>query len=564
MFDNKHPNPIFSRINFEELKNEWKFSFNETEWLDINVPFCPESKLSGIGYTDFIPLCYYKRQFNCDKQDGKRTILHFGAVDYEAKLSINGVHVGSHQGGFTPFEFDVTDFCLQGKNELFLTVADCLKGVPSGKQSAKKQSYGCFYTRTTGIWQPVWIERVPENRVEFIQFSPSIEKQSVKTKVLVSGKGNIKIKIFFDGREVGAYEGFMDKNAEYEIPFQEKHIWSIGAGNLYDVKVCYEEDEVFTYFGLREVRYEGYKFQLNGENCYQKFVLDQGYNPEGIYTQITDEEKKRDIALAVRLGFNGSRLHQKVFDPRFLYLCDKQGYMAWGEFPSWGIDYSSMESLDVFLKEWREVLVRDVNHPSIITWCPLNECWILFGVRIPEYIDAIYRFTKEFDSTRPVVDVSGGYHSYQTDLYDFHCYENLDNLKKYLDNLEQNDVLDVPLLYLENEKLRYQKGMPVSISECGGFSYCENAHDVNTINEGAVQAEECWGYGNGVGNSDSFLARYSALIKLFSEYSKISGFCYTQLYDVEQECNGFYYYDRSNKFTEEEKDKIKKLNDSLK
>ena len=206
MFENKHPNPIFSRKNFEELRNEWEFSFNETEWLDINVPFCPESELSGIGYTDFIPICYYKRIFNCNKEDGKRTILHFGAVDYESKLSINGVYVGSHRGGFTPFEFDVTDFCRQGKNELLLTVTDCLQGVPTGKQSTKKQSYGCFYTRTTGIWQPVWIERVPENRVKFIQFSPSIEKQSVKTKVLVSGEGNIKIKILFDDREVGGYE----------------------------------------------------------------------------------------------------------------------------------------------------------------------------------------------------------------------------------------------------------------------------------------------------------------------------------------------------------------------
>lgn len=315
-----------------------------------------------------------------------------------------------------------------------------------------------------------------------------------------------------------------------------------------------------TYFGLREVRYDGYKFLLNDAETYQKFVLDQGYYPDGIYTAPNVESMQKDIDLGLRLGFNGARLHQKVFDPRFLYLCDKAGYMVWGEFPSWGVDYSNTKCLGQFLSEWEEAVMRDFNHPSIITWCPLNEVWGADDKRKKrdvKCVDAIYAFTKTLDPTRPVVDASGGHHGKTTDLFDFHCYKSVRELKEYLDRIQQEDIVAIPLLDCEGEPSSYRKGMPLNLSECGGISFgfvgAESATET-------ANRENAWGYGKGETDGDAFVERYRELIELIYRYDKLSGFCYTQLYDIEQEQNGFYYYDRTDKLTERQKDLICQIN----
>lgn len=557
-------NPVFKRELTEDLCDGWSFSFDGKTFRDVRVPFCPESELSGIGYKGFIRECFYKKTFTV-KDNRLRAVLHFGAVDNEAIVYVNGHYVGSHKGGFTPFSFDVSDFITVGENTLELTVHDLNVGF-FGKQSYKEKSFGCFYTRTTGIWQPVWLEYRPENYIKQIKFFPDIHIPSVGAELTVEGKGEYEITVSFDGKKVGGASGRIDYKTRVNIPLSEKHLWDLGRGDLYEVSISFGCDRVTSYFGLREVRYEGYRFLLNDREVFQKLVLDQGFYPDGIYTAKSVEEMQRDIDISLRLGFNGARLHQKVFDPRFLYLCDKAGYIVWGEFPSWGGDYSSMSCVGQFLSEWEECMARDFNHPSIVTWCPLNEVWGAWEdplkKRDVRVVETIYDFTKSYDNTRPAVDASGGHHGERTDLFDFHCYETCDKLREYLDRLENGGVLNVPLLYPSGEEITYRGGMPVNISECGGIAFGGFAKEgwTYTVNEGAVTAESEWGYGKGETDGKAFVERYRQLVELLFKYKKLSGFCYTQLYDVEQERNGFYRYDRSDKLTDEEKEEIRKIN----
>ena len=556
------PNPIKYRESTVLMNDGWDFSLNGEDWQSINVPYCPQSKLSGVAYEGMIRQCFYRKTIHYEPSDDQ-VLIHFGAVDYRAILSINGNYVGAHTGGFTPFEFDIKSYLVEGANTVLLTVYDENFNIPSGKQTYKEKSFGCFYTRTTGIWQPVWLEYVPQERIRDFCFYPHVEECSVGIDLWTHGEGCYDIKVFFEGQEVGHAAGEIAYRAKVEIPLSEKHLWDVGQGNLYDVTIGFEKDAVQTYFGLREVTYAGNRFLINGKEVFQKLVLNQGYYPEGLYTAATDEERKRDIDLAIKLGFNGSRLHQKVFDPRFLYFCDKAGHMVWGEFPSWGIDYSTMDSLGQFLNEWQETMKRDFNHPSIIHWCPLNEVW--GDVNLPKkkpdmrIIRLIYQYTKEYDPTRPCVDVSGGYHSNSTDLFDFHCYESTGQIQKYLSVLEMHDRIEDPLGACEGLSTPYVAGQPVNLSEYGGFSFghVQECNDsVSEVNEGAVQSESSWGYGRGETDGDAFVDRFCVLTSTLLNCKKLSGYCYTQLYDIEQEVNGFYYYDRSDKLTEEQKKRI--------
>ena len=564
----KNFNPSFVRENTEEIGGIWQFSLDKKSWRDIRVPYAPQSVLSGIGYTDFIPECYYKKSFTV-KKTGERILLHFGAVDYRALVYINGKFAVEHEGGFTPFETDITDLCADGENELALTVYDQTQDIPFGKQSYKQNSFGCFYTRTTGIWQPVWLEFVPENRVKEFYFTPDVKTCALGVDLLVTQKGSYEIEVFLDNKKVGYASGDIQYRASVTIPLQEKKLWSVGNGNLYEVKIKYGKDTVFSYFGLRQVQYDGYKFLINGEEVFQNLVLDQGFYPDGIYTAPSIDAMQKDINLALDLGFNGARLHQKVFDPRFLYLCDKAGYMVWGEFPSWGVDFSNVNYLGKFLAQWQEVLRRDFNHPSIVTWCPLNEVWGAWedNAKRPDlrFVDGVYDFTKTLDITRPCVDVSGGIHGRASDLYDFHSYEAVENIQKYLEEFNDEEKLKSGTLYFENRTGKYIRGLPINLSEYGGIAFgygYKGGGMADAGGEEAVQSEESWGYGKGATDGDNFVERFRALVETVFRCQKLSGVCYTQLYDVEQEQNGFYYYDRSDKLTKEQKAEIKKINQS--
>ena len=554
----EHPNPQFMRKQFTSLNGKWLFSAPVLgpQPREILVPFCPESKLSGIGYTDFIGECEYRRTFSAEvPREGERVFLHFGAVDYEATVFVNGEKAGTHRGGYTPFSLDITSLIKSGDNELRVKATHNVSAnLPSGKQSKQRDSFGCFYTRVTGIWQSVWLERTPADYIKKVCFFPDAQNGSVDIRLCVEGCGKAEIDILYEGEPAGHAEGEVCARRTFSVPLKVSRLWEPGNGRLYDVVLRYGGDEVKSYFGLRDVRFEGMKFLLNGKSVFQRFVLDQGYYPEGLYTAPDESSMIRDIELAMRLGFNGARLHQKIFEPRFLYHCDRLGFMVWGEFPGWGVEYDDLRALGPVVGEWTEAVERDFNHPSIVTWCPLNETWENLDdprkVRDVRFVDAMYAITKVLDPTRPCVDVSGGFHGHKTDLYDFHDYLDPVTLEKHLEALERKDELIMDKVYAPDfageAHLRYPSGTPTCASEYGGMSYSET-------NSGG------WGYRTCSGEEE-FVDNYIRLTSRLLDCGKLSGFCYTQLYDVEQEQNGLLRYDRRFKFSQEAMDRIADCN----
>ena len=551
----EHPKPQFMRESWENLNGEWQFEIDVTATGDarglfergkalndtIIVPFCPESSLSGINHKDFMDGVWYKKTLAIRK-NGKRVRLHFGAADYLTTVYINGKVAGKHEGGYTSFYVDITDHIDENDSETEICVF-CYDDVrshvqPRGKQCFGFYSSGCLYTRTTGIWQTVWLEYVPENRVEWVKYYPNINDGTVTVRASLTGMDDFTLSASFEGKMMGEYTC---KNAAGEIfftvPLKEKHLWDLGQGNLYDVDITFGEDKVKSYFGLRQVRMDGMRFMLNDRSVFQRLVLDQGYYPDGIYTAPDDSALIRDIEISMNAGFNGARLHEKVFEERFLYHADRLGYMVWGEFGDWGIDHTSPEAIHYVLPQWIEAVERDFNHPSIIGWCPLNEVWDLRN-KIPylKNVENIYLATKAIDSTRPCIDVSGGFHT-KTDIYCVHDYEqDGETYRKNYEPFKTSDELWDRRTFLNPMYKGRQeyKGEPVMVSEYGGTAYC--------LNQGA------WGYGKDVNTPEKFYEIFRGTTEVILNHLKIFGLCYTQLTDVEQEQNGIYKFDRSEKF----------------
>ena len=572
----EHPNPQSERDNYECLNGTWDFCYgkvsgkeNCTLDLKIEVPFCPESEMSGIHNTDFITDCVYSREIDVQQSDlDGRLVLHFGAVDYKAEVYVNGVKAGEHTGGYTAFEIEITPFVKAGKNRITVAVHDDITdNVPSGKQSRKRQSFGCFYTRVTGIWQTVWLERTPKAYIKQVKVFPNIADGSVRVNLITEGKAATEITVYYGGKVVGTAAGNGYYRHGYEIKLSETHLWDIGCGNLYDVKIKFGDDEVKSYFGLREVKFEGRKFFLNGKSVFQRLVLDQGYYANGLYTAPRIEDFQRDILLARNLGFNGLRLHQKVFDQRYLYECDRSGVMVWGEYASWGVRYEDLEALGTFIAEWTETVEQHFNHPSIVIWCPLNEAWNNLDDEGKErdirFIESVYQTTKMIDSTRPCVDVSGGYHGKYTDLFDFHCYNGAEDIAGYIEAIEKRGELVMDTLY-DKEAVRegtvWDGKMPIHASEYGGFAYSKGGK-VNGLqcSVPCVQEQSAWGY-SACADEDNFVEQYIKITEQFLGCDKICGFCYTQLYDVEQEQNGLYTDERIAKFSQSASERIKECN----
>ena len=550
----EHPMPQWERNDWINLNGTWEFEFDfgvsaqerklyESENKlagEIVVPFCPESKLSGIAYTDFINAVCYRKVVTLEEKDMTgRLILHFGAVDYEAFVYINGILAGKHKGGYTPFSIDITEYVSEGDNTIFVYAKDDVRSgkQPKGKQANKYYSSGCDYTRTTGIWQTVWLEKFPENYIKDAKYYPDIHDGSLTVVGHTCGNGEVTVSASFAGKNVGMAT-VKSRGGLFKayIKLSELHFWEVGEGNLYDLEFIFGEDKVKSYFGLREVYLDGMKFMLNDKSVFQRLVLDQGFYPDGIYTAPTEEDLVKDIKLSLDAGFNGARLHQKVFEPRFLYHCDRMGYIVWGEHGNWGLNYHDGQAVEIFLNEWAEEIERDFNHPSIIGWCPFNETWGYIESRARNtLLSTIYKYTKAVDITRPVIDTSGNYHVV-TDIYDVHDYEqNPEIFKTHYDVFANGGALHDQVLV--NHPSDYQKysGEPVFISEYGGIQWNTNG------NTG-------WGYGTAPKTPEEFIERYRGLTNAILDNPKFFGFCYTQLYDIEQEINGLYTYERIPKF----------------
>jgi hypothetical protein len=546
----EHPRPDLMRTAWLNLNGIWEFAETDDESQDFStvplpdkivVPFCRESKLSGLEHKGFIKYVWYRRSFTIPSEwSGKRVLLHFGACDWEAQVWVNGQSVGSHRGGSTPFTFDITSALVdKGENTVLLKVYDDhrtgLQG--SGKQSERVESYGCMYTRTTGIWQTVWLEAVPQTYIENYYSVGDPVNGKVALHVCVHGPR--------DGVTIEA-QAYAEKLpvAKASVPVEwgqsqlllnltEKHPWSVEDPFLYTLKLRLVKDgkafdEVESYFGLRKVEIQGRVILLNGKPVFQRLVLDQGFYPEGIWTAPSDAALEQDIKMSQAVGFNGARLHQKVFEPRFLYHADRLGYLVWGEYPNWGLRYQEAGIDEPLIREWQDILGRDRNHPAIIGWCPFNET-------PPEALriqNIILDLTRRIDPTRPLLDSSGWTHTHlNADVCDAHDYNQdpvtykakWDNFFKFTGWL--------PPAY--NTDLRHGKGKPFFVSEFGGIGW--------TIGEG-------WGYGNSPKTLEEFYQRFEGLVNANLDNPNFLGYCYTQLTDVEQERNGIYTYTREPKF----------------
>lgn len=537
MLRKEHPNPQFLREEWENLNGTWEFDFDfgrsaierkfyETELSKkIEVPFCPESKLSGIEYKDFMPAVIYRRAFRVPEDwKGGRVFLHFGAVDYFSNVFINSVSVGTHTGGYTPFRFDVTDYLKDGENILALYAEDDARPMtqPRGKQATKFYSSGCDYTRTTGIWQTVYLEHTPEDYIENFKFYPDPEKGILRYLIKTTAPGEIKINTSFEGKDTGSVTERTGGTLRGEIKLSETHLWEIGKGGIYDAEIIFGDDKVKTYFGLSDPHMEGKKFILNGKSVFQRLVLDQGFYPDGIYTAPTEEDLIKDIKLSMDAGFNGARLHEKVFEPRFLYHADRLGYMVWGEYPNWGFDLNRFD-IEPFMINWREAMERDFNHPSLVGWCPFNETWGTdHNQKAIASVSAVYKMTKDLDPSRPVIDTSGLIHTSESDIFDIHDYEqNVEKFASHYEKLSEGIVKDVN--YADG-----YKGGPMFVSEYGGIG---------------LKSDSGWSYGEAPEDAPALIRRYDGLTTCLLDNPDIFAFCYTQLYDIEQEINGLYTYD---------------------
>jgi beta-galactosidase/beta-glucuronidase len=542
----EHPRPDAFRTNWLCLNGKWQFEIDDQNdgaarglesgknlGSEITVPFCPESKLSGVGHYGFMKHTWYRRLFEIPPaMAGKRILLHFGAVDYSATVRVNKQLVGTHIGGSVPFDFDITKDLRDEGNELAVHVFhDVASGCePTGKQT-HTVSEGCVYTRTTGIWQPVWLEAVGTTYVKDFVVSPDPDWSRVLLTVFLDGNdAGLKLtgEAYADGKRVGSDTTTVSGLEQHLIiNLSEKKLWEPGAAFLYDLKLTLNRgetnvDELSSYFALRTVSIDGRSMLINGKRVFQRLILDQGFYPEGVWTAPSDAELKADIERSMAAGFNGARLHQKVFEPRYLYWADKLGYLVWGEFPNWGFNYKP-ENYENFTNEWREEVLRDRNHPAIIGWCPFNETPREAG----ELQQIIWRQTKALDPSRPIIESSGWLHTItDPEVLDDHDY-NQDPVafaKRWTDFFGAN---------ADPAKKSGDRGIPFMVSEFGGIGWA---------------TEGGWGYGNGPKSLDEFYSRYEGLTAALLGNPNLFGFCYTQLTDVEQEHNGLYYYDRRPKF----------------
>ncbi|MBD3414483.1 MAG: beta-glucuronidase [Candidatus Aminicenantes bacterium] len=556
----EHPRPQFVRETWLNLNGEWSFTFDfglsgkqrgfqNTDRFKrtILVPFCPESKLSGIEYKDFINAVWYQRNVTLPESwAGKIISLHFGAVDYASEVFVDGQSVGKHWGGTSSFDLDITPFVEPGSTHSLVVCAfdDVRSSVqPAGKQCPDFNSRGCHYTRTTGIWQTVWLEAVSPYGLKSCHIIPDIDQEKFTViPRFFETKDDLNLRITVQKKKQTVQQDSFaaSQGSPISIEISNPRLWSLEDPFLYELilEVLDQKgkvlDQVKSYVGMRKIHTKGNRIYLNNQPIYLRLVLDQGFYPEGIWTAPSDEALKKDILLSKKAGFNGARLHQKVFEERFHFWADRLGYLTWGESSSWGLDVTSGEAARNFLTEWSDIIVRDRNHPSIIAWTPFNETW-RGGERLERLLTETYDLTKILDPTRPINDASGGIHI-KTDLWTEHTYEqNPEKLQHLLAPSEEKKIWT-----RNSEQNSTYQGQPYLIDEYGGIKWIPSAQQQHS--------EDSWGYGDDPKTPEEFYTRLEALTDVILSLEHICGFCYTQLTDIEQEQNGIYNYDRTEKF----------------
>ncbi len=565
----EYPRPQFVRQDWLNLNGTWTYELDPGDSglerdlqlskgfnREILVPFCLESELSGAGHKDFTEQMFYHRKITVPEAwRGRKILLHFGGVDYECTGFLDGQKIGYHFGGSASFFFDITEYARYGEEQdLVLYVRDHLRirEQPAGKQCTGYKSRGCNYTRTTGIWQTVWMEPVSVSGLKKCRIIPDLDNASFSFQPEFFGESrNLrwKIQILAEGKTVAEGEFSALSGMTQVLKVSELRTWSPEDPFLYDIvfEVIQDgitADRVESYAGMRKIHIEGNKCYLNNQEIFFRLVLDQGFYRTGIWTAPSDADLKKDIELSMAAGFNGARLHQKVFEPRFHYWADKLGYLTWGESPSWGLCFSNFQryedpvcwrSVFNFLHEWREIMDRDFNSPSIIVWTPLNETWCSGDAPLfRKIMTEVYDQTKSFDPTRPCNECSG-YHHAKTDFWTVHLYrKTADELKK---------AMETKPVFMQDAELEQEAyhGQPFINDEFGGFLYLPPEKTSRF-------ADNTWGYyGIEIKTPEEFAAKIKEQVYYMSHLESCAGFCYTQLTDVEQEQNGVLTYDREPK-----------------
>jgi beta-galactosidase/beta-glucuronidase len=565
-----YPRPQLQRGAWYSLNGSWDFALDpnavwrgadEVDWSDrILVPFAPEAPASGIGHTGFFRACWYR--LRCElppRRAGERWLLHFGAVDYRATVWVNGAYAGEHEGGYTPFSFDISDLVTGSSCEIVVRAEDDPQDLakPRGKQDWQLEPHSIWYPRTSGIWQTVWIESVPRTRIAHVAFTPNFARWEVGLEVWLEGDSRPDLRVgvrLRNGDAILAADTYKVVSGEVHRGIalsdpgiddsRNELLWSPHAPNLIDVHIeLWGErgeliDQVRSYMALRSATVQGDRFLLNGRPYLLRMVLDQGYWPDGGLTAPDDAALRRDVELAREMGFNGVRKHQKIEDPRFLYWADTLGLVVWEEMPSaYRFTRQSVERLS---RQWTDVIQRDYSHPCIIAWVPINESW---GVpNLPEnprerhYVQALYHLTRTLDPTRPVIG-NDGWESVATDIIGIHDYDDQPAriAKRYhadevLPRLFKRERPGGRLLVLEGPA---QPDYPLMLSEFGGIAL---ARPDSTV----------WGY-TMCRTPEEFARQYERLLQVVRNLALLAGFCYTQFSDTYQEANGLLYADRTPK-----------------
>ncbi|WP_163538456.1 sugar-binding domain-containing protein [Gracilibacillus sp. YIM 98692] len=581
----EYPTPQFQRDRWVNLNGEWDFAFDDNnigikeKWykdfpkkMKINVPFAYQTENSGIHDPSFHDTVWYRRSFDIDTDwKGEHILLHFGAVDYHAAVYVNGQLVKQHEGGHTPFYVDITNFVEVTDNELVIRVEDPSEDVtiPRGKQYWHEKSASIFYTRTTGIWQTVWLEPVPATRIKTIRWTPDIDEGNVDLEAELANlslvnQAQLQVDIYFNEKKIVSdtfeiMEDYLKRSINIRNRFTDRSnihgpgwYWSPEHPNLFDVQLTLlndgqSEDIVHSYFGMRKVSIENGKFMLNNKAYYQKLILDQGYFREGLLTAPSDQALKEDILLSKEMGFNGARKHQKIEDPRFLYWADKLGFLVWGEMANCS-EYSE-DAVRRISKEWADAVTRDYSHPSVVAWVPLNESWGISRVahdkQQQDHSLAMYYLTKSLDQTRPVISNDGWEHT-KSDLCTIHNYNDPSKIQEQYKDVKTAIQAEPANRSIYANGFEYN-GEPILITEYGGIAY-------------KVDNTDGWGY-SAVESGEQLIEEYAKVTNAIAESPVIHGFCYTQLTDVEQEINGLLTYDRKPKCDLKQ---IKAINDRIK
>lgn len=556
----EYPRPQFERAEWLNLNGTWRFDFDDANtglkdcWYSqhqysrhITVPYAFQTKLSGIGDIDLHDIVWYERDFEIPENwTQQKVLLHFGAVDYRALVWVNGIFVCQHEGGHVPFSADISHTLHAGSNRISLRVEDFSTDLeqPRGKQYWERESKSIFYTRTTGIWQTVWLEAVNNSHLQNVKMTPDIDKHEIQLQAIIAGFGTgleLEAEISFQGQPVKSQRFPLEKERSLNvIGLGDKiQLWSPENPALYDLQLRLWRgtdllDTVKSYFGMRKIAIQAGKVTLNNQPYYMRLVLDQGYHPDSLLTYPSDEAIKLDAELTKQMGFNGVRKHQKVEEPRYLYWADHLGLLVWGEMAN-SYEYSE-KAVERITKEWQEAIERDYNHPCIVAWVPINESWgvpnLQADARQIDHLQALYYLVRSIDPSRLVISNDGWEHA-KTDLLTIHDYEGSGAVLR-----ERYGSLENTLAARPANRDLYVKGFahssePILITEFGGIAYQKDA-------------QQGWGYTTASDDAE-FLRRYRDVLEAVLASPVIQGYCYTQLTDVEQEINGLLTYRREAK-----------------